>query len=168
MLVVVLCAGCSGMAGEPPELDYTPSVKSVDDARVEARELSSHLLDMTGIQGWVSEPGPGVSTCPADPDKERLYRMRHPWSIAEVSDATLEEGMANLRQGLLDEGWELVVEEEINDAYNSPRLLFESKSVEYAVDITLAVGGSDRSRLDITTVSACFSTPDGESPSGEF
>ncbi|MGK5531450.1 hypothetical protein [Streptomyces sp. URMC 129] len=156
------------MTDDPAELDYTPTVKSVDDARVEAGELSSRLLDMTGIQGQVSEPGPGVSVCEADPDMERLYLMRHPWSISEVPVETLEEGMANLRQGLLDEGWELVVEEEVNDAYNSPRLLFENKSVEYAVDITLAGRGGDRPRLDVWTVSACFSTPEGESPAGEY
>ncbi|GAB2924804.1 hypothetical protein [Streptomyces mayteni] len=144
------------------------TVRSVEDARADARGLSSSILDLSGVQGRVSEPGPRVTTCEEDPDRERLYRIRHSWSITETSAESLAAGMDRLRSQLPQEGWEVVEEGELNNAERTPRILFENNEVEYAANVTLEGGDSDAPLLVVTLVSACFSTPEGESPRGEF
>jgi hypothetical protein len=168
VFLAAICMGCSGMDDAPPELDYTPTVKTVDDARAEARDLSSMLLDMTEIQGEVTQAGPGVSVCEADPDKERLFKMRHPFGISGVPVETLEAGMERLREGLSREGWEIIEDDVLNNDDRSPRILLENTEAEYAVEVILAGRNGDRPQLEIRTVSACFSTPEGQSPSGEY
>ena len=157
------------MDEDAAELDYTPTVKSVDDGRTETRDLSNSILSLAGIQGDVTEPNPGVSACEADPDmEENLYKMRDGWSIYGVPVATLEEGMRNLRRELPRQGWEIVEEGELNNAERSPRILFENDDVEHAVDIVLYGNNDDEPMLSATVVSACFKTPEGESPRGEY
>lgn len=161
--------GCStvddAQQGEPAN---SPTVWSVDEARAEARTLSSTILDLTGVQGRVSEPGPRVSTCEEDPDKERLYKIRHSWSISDASGDSLAAGMDRLRTELPRDGWEIIEDGELNNEERTPRVLFENGDVEYAANVQLEGRDSDAPLLVVTLVSACFSTPEGESPRGEF
>ncbi|MDT0310299.1 hypothetical protein RM780_25605 [Streptomyces sp. DSM 44917] len=150
------------------QLDYTPTTKSIDRARSEARDLSSYLLDSTGIEGEISEPGPGVSVCEADPNDVSLYTMRHPWTIYGVAVEVLERGRDNLREQLLQDGWEILVDEEMNNQDRTPRLLFESRETEYALDVRLTHREGNRPQLVITAQSACFRTPEGETREGEY
>jgi hypothetical protein len=78
-----------------------PAIKSADEGRQEAAEISSAILDAAGIRGEVTEPGPGVSDCPGNDratGNDRLFLMRHPWSIYGLPTAKLEEGLDNLRR----------------------------------------------------------------------
>lgn len=169
ILVATLSVGCTSMTDEGGELDYTPTVKSVEDGRSETRDVSSRILDLAGIQGEVSEPGPGVSTCEADPEMEdNLYILRHPWSIHGLAVEALEEGMDNLRRELPRRGWRILEEGELNNAVRSPRILFENRDVEFAANIVLRGKGTDDPMLEVTVVSACFRTPEGESPRGQY
>ncbi|TDC21666.1 hypothetical protein E1265_17435 [Streptomyces sp. 8K308] len=168
----LLIGGCSDVP-DRSNSDSEPSdettVKPVDDARAEARRLSSDMLDFTGIQAQVSEPGPGVSVCAEDPERERLYKIRHAWSVYGVPSADLEQGMDRLRGALLEHGWVIVEEGELNNAARTPRILFENTSLAYAVNVELVAGTEDyEPMLTVDLVSACFSTPEGESPRGEF
>jgi hypothetical protein len=169
ILVAAMSMGCTVMTDEDNELDYTPTVKSVDDGRAETRDVSSRILDLAGIQGEVSEPGPGVSTCDADPDmEENLYIIRHPWSIYGLPAEKLEEGMSNLRRELPRRGWEILEEGELNNTARSPRILFENRDVEYAANVVLRGKDTNEPMLEVTVVSACFRTPEGESPRGQY
>ncbi|MDT0321546.1 hypothetical protein [Streptomyces millisiae] len=169
---LVLSAASVGCASvdDPQSGGATPSptVRSVEDARAGARDLSSTILDLSGVQGRVSEPGPRVTTCEEDPEKERLYKIRHSWSISETSGESLAAGMDRLRMELPQEGWTIIEDGELNNAERSPRVLFENADVEYAANIQLEGQHSDAPLLVVTLVSACFSTPEGESPRGEF
>ncbi|MFC9064754.1 hypothetical protein [Streptomyces harbinensis] len=168
-IIASLATGCSSVLGSNSgKLDYTPAVKSVEDARAEARDISSQLFDIASVRGETSEPGPGVTTCEADPDMERLYTMHHPWSISGVSRDVLREGMERLREQLPQEGWEIIEEGEANNANRSPVILFENRDVEYAAHVMLRGKTDDDSMLHVTVVSACFSTPEGESPKGSY
>ncbi|MGW3297407.1 hypothetical protein ACWC9S_25890 [Streptomyces xiamenensis] len=163
------CMGCSVM-DEPgkEQLDHTPTVSSVDDSREAARQLSSRLFDIISVQGEASQPGPGVTICEEDPDKERLYKIHHPWSISGVPREALREGMERLREALPQEGWTVVEEGEANNANRSPMMLLENTDVEYAVYVTLAGKTDADSLLLVSLTSACFSTPQGQSPKNEF
>ncbi|WP_059011576.1 hypothetical protein [Streptomyces specialis] len=155
------------MSGQDGESQAAPTVKSVDDARAEASDVSSRILDVAAIQGQVSEPGPGVGICEDDPEKERLYTMDHPWSVSGLPRRTLEEAMDRLRAELPREGWEILEDGELDNANRTPRILFENTRIEYAAHVTIE-GGDDDPRLHVSLVSACFSTPEGESPRNEY
>lgn len=99
---------------------------------------------------------------------ERLYTMHHPWSVSGVSRDVLREGMERLREQLPQEGWEIIEEGEANNANRSPFILFENREVEYAAYISLMGKRDEDSLLHVTVVSACFSTPEGESPKGSY
>ncbi|MFD5321700.1 hypothetical protein [Streptomyces sp. NPDC127098] len=167
-LATLTTAGCAAVANEDTQRDSPYTVKSVEDARQETRELSSMLLDLTEIQGQVSEPGPGIDLCEEDPDRERLYTVYHAWSVRGVSAETLETGMAQLRDELINRGWEVVEDGELNNADRTPRVLLENPDIEYAVNVELPGRTRGEPRLSVNLASACFSTPEGESPRGEF
>ncbi|MDT0310029.1 hypothetical protein RM780_24185 [Streptomyces sp. DSM 44917] len=151
---------------EPPG-DNTPTVKAVDNARSEARDLSSRLYEWTGIEGRTTEPGPVVSNCESDAHDETLYVMRHPWTIYDTAAETLERGFNNLRDRMEQEdGWELRVDEVENNQDQTPHLLFVNRDLEYAVDVWLTGRNGDNPQLEIWTQSACFRTPDGETRNG--
>lgn len=169
MGIVSLATGCSSvLESNSGKLDYTPTVKSVDQARADTRDVSSRLFDIISVQGDASEPGPGVTECEADPDMERLYKINHPWSISGVPRETLREGMERLKEQLPAQGWEILEEGEANSANRSPVILFENRDVEYAAHVTLMGKTDEDSLLHVFIVSACFSTPEGESPSGQY
>lgn len=169
IVIASLATGCSSVLGSNSgKLDYTPTVKTVQDARADTRDVSSRLFDIISVQGEASEPGPGVTTCEADPDMERLYKMHHPWSISGVSRDVLREGMERLREQLPQEGWEIIEDGEANNANRSPVILFENRDVEYAAHVTLMGKTDEDSLLYVFLVSACFSTPEGESPKGSY
>ncbi|MEV8113990.1 hypothetical protein AB0O69_03755 [Streptomyces xiamenensis] len=168
LLLTSLVMGCSAVLDSGNGLDYTPSVKSVAGARSDAEEVSSRLFDIISVQGEASEPGPGVTECEADPEMERLYKINHPWSITGASRETLREGMDRLREQLPAEGWEVIEEGEANNANSSPVILFENRDVEFAAHVMLRGKTDEDSLLHVSLVSACFSTPEGESPSGSY
>lgn len=159
-----LTGGCASVSGES-ERQY--SEKTVDAARAEAKDISSNVLDIVAVQGEVSEPGPGVDVCAEAPDSDRMFKIYHAWSLSGVPRHLLEEGMDRARNSLPGEGWEIAEDGEKNNANRSPRILFENREVEYAINMTL-VGSGDDSLLSVSLVSACFSTPEGESPKGSY
>ncbi|GAA2039303.1 hypothetical protein GCM10009757_00200 [Streptomyces cheonanensis] len=167
--VVVLFSGCQAMAEQQEsELGYTPSIKSVDQGRVDAKGISSRLLDITELRGETSEPGPGISSCQVDPKKERLFKVSHFWSVTGLAREELAEGMDRLRRTLPQEGWEIISDGEMNNANRTPEILFENTDVEHAVNVTLRGKTDEDSTLYVAVVSACFSTPEGESPKGSY
>ncbi|WP_181727457.1 hypothetical protein [Streptomyces sp. PT12] len=164
---VTLLGGC-GIMSDGSAAENTPrTIRSVHDARQMTRDISSGLLDTIAVQGRTSEPGPGVSLCEEDPERERLYKMKHTWSLSQVSRADLEQGMDRLRQELPRQGWELVGDGVVNNANQSPYVTFDNTDIEYSVNVRLATTPDDDPMLVVTVVSACFSTPEGESPRGQ-
>lgn len=146
-----------------------PAIKSADEGRQEAAEISSAILD-AGIRGEVTEPGPGVSDCPGNDratGNDRLFLMRHPWSIYGLPTAKLEEGLDNLRRELPRQGWEIIEDRRADSPDRQPVVLFENRTLEYAAHVSLIGPDSDDPRLHVSLVSACFSTPGHESAKNE-
>ncbi|WP_030726366.1 hypothetical protein [Streptomyces sp. NRRL F-2890] len=143
--------------------------KPVETARQETRALSERLLELAAPAdgATVTDPGPGVDMCEEDPERERLFTMYHAWGLHRLPSQELEQAMDRLRQGLPAQGWTVVEDGVLANANRSPHLLLENAALHFAADITLA-GRGDSSQLQITLQSACFSTPEGESPRGEF
>ncbi|MGW7296033.1 hypothetical protein ACWGIB_27060 [Streptomyces xiamenensis] len=143
--------------------------KPVETAREETRALSERLLELAAPADGaaVTDPGPGVDVCEQDPERERLFTMYHAWGLHRLPRQELEMAMDRLRQGLPAQGWTVVEDGVLTNANRSPRLLLENAALHFAADITLA-GRGDTSQLQVTLQSACFSTPEGESPRGEF
>jgi hypothetical protein len=157
----------NGQNGESDKPSEPSTVKSVDDARSQSRGIASRILDTTGIRGNVTDPGPGVSACSEDPEMERLYLMRHPWSIYGLPRETLDEGMNRLRRELPKQGWRILEDGELDNPDRSPRILFQNTDLEYAANVTIE-GGQGDPLLHFSMVSGCFSTPEGESPRDEY
>lgn len=143
--------------------------KPVEMAREELRALSDQLLELAAPAdgATVTDPGPGVDVCADDPDRERLFTLYHAWGVHRLPRADLERAMDRLRQHLPAEGWLVTEDGVLNNANRSPRLLLEHPGLHTAADITLA-GRGDDSQLRVTLQTACFSTPEGESPAGEY
>ncbi|PJE94462.1 hypothetical protein CUT44_30035 [Streptomyces carminius] len=152
---------------EKQELDYEPHVISVQDARSQAENISSRILDMMRIEARVTEPGPGDSICSVDPNKERMYIVRHPWAVYDVPNSTLEAAMENLRSGLPEDGWSIVKDGRANSEDRQPVIHAENDELQYTLMISWA---QDRGKpqISVTLASACIKTPEGESSQGEF
>lgn len=171
-LLSLMLMGCSGEMNSHDrvhELGYVPAVLGVQEARDRASELSSRILDLMGVKGKVTEPGSGVSVCPADPEKKRLYRIRHPWALYGASDASLGEGMENLRKGLSEDGWKIISDETAESRDQDPVIRAEHEEMKYALDVVWERKTAEHEpQISVTLLSACFKTPEGESPQGEY
>ncbi|WP_146252327.1 hypothetical protein [Streptomyces carminius] len=151
------------------DLGYVPTVVGVQEARDRTGELSSQVLDAIGVKGKITEPGPGVSVCPADPKKEKLYRVRHPWALYGIPDSSLEKGMANLREKLPKNGWKIIADREAESEDRDPVIHAEHEEMRYALDVVWERETAEHDpQISVTLLSACFETPEGESPQGEF
>jgi hypothetical protein len=166
LIVLLGVAGCSDVSGQSEEPAEPPRVMSVDAARAEIRGISTGIREATGISGQVDDNGPGVSTCADDPERNRLFLMRHPWAIYGVPRETLEEGMDGLRRELPEQGWEIVEDRVLDTPDRTPEMLIETRDGEYGAIVNIE-GGGDDPRLVVSLSSVCFSTPEGESPRRE-
>jgi hypothetical protein len=164
--ILLFVAGCSDVSGQSEEPEEPPRVTSVDAARAETREISANIMEATGINGQIDDSGPGVSTCEEDPERNRLFLMRHPWAIYGVPRETLEEGMDGLRRELPEQGWEIVEDRVLDTPDRTPEMLIETRDGEYGAIVNIG-GGGDDPRLVVSLSSVCFSTPEGESPRRE-
>lgn len=64
---------------------------------------------MLKIKGKVTNLAPMASSCDVDDGDTKKYRsVRHPWSIYDVDNKTLEKGMNNLATQLPKQGWRIV------------------------------------------------------------
>ncbi|MEU7040105.1 hypothetical protein AB0A77_03480 [Streptomyces varsoviensis] len=154
-----ISAGCSQV--QEDKLNYKPVDRDTAIAKKETNAVSSQLLDMMGIKGKVTEGGPGLSRC-EDDGARNLYLVRHPWSLYEVPNETLEKGMANLRKQLPEHGWKILKDGKANSKAQDPEILAENKKLQHAAHITWMRDSADgKPMIHISVVSACFRTPGG-------
>ncbi|GLV73711.1 hypothetical protein [Streptomyces hygroscopicus] len=106
---LMLTVGCSSMDGNSSGLEYEPQVRKSRAVEEEVGTLSSRLLEMLKIKGKVTDLAPMASSCQVSDDATKKYRsVRHPWSIYDVDNKTLEKGMNNLAAQLPKQGWRVV------------------------------------------------------------
>jgi hypothetical protein len=149
-----------------------PTTLAVDRARTQANHLSSQVLDLIGIkEGKVAGGGAGVSLCDEDP--EHLYRMRHPWSVHQVSEDRLKEGFQRLRKTLPGHGWKIVEYGPDSSKAKVLELTADSTSGPFSLNAVLVVSTPTHPdetdpKIEVTVVSGCFRAPEGTDLSKEF
>jgi len=106
---LMLTVGCSSMDEKSSGLDYEPQVRKSGAVEEEVGTLSSRLLEALKIKGKVTDIAPMASSCDVSDGNTKKYRVvRHPWSIYDVDNKTLEKGMNNLAARLPQQGWKVV------------------------------------------------------------
>ncbi|CAM5472892.1 hypothetical protein [Streptomyces narbonensis] len=171
LCLTTLVTGCSmNDSGGADDLGYTPTTLGVEDARKRTKQVSSQIFDMIGLPGAASTPvGPGASTCPED--REHLFKIRHPWSVYDVSEEELKQGFERLRQALPAKGWKVVSYGPNNSKAKSLELLAESEKEHFAVKAELWVGSTDpkkKNLIGVSVVSGCFRAPEGTDLKGLY
>ncbi|MEU2449805.1 hypothetical protein ABZ605_07075 [Streptomyces sp. NPDC012765] len=149
------------------ELNYEPARMDPGPARTKTKQVSSRLLEMTGVKGKVSEPGPSVSRC--SEYGEDLFATEHPWSVYEISDAQVEEGMQNLRKALGENGWKITKDGQANSQAQDPEIYAENKAEQFDVHVTgRRKTETGQSMLLFKVVSACFRATSASDLDGQY
>ncbi|MCP9987004.1 hypothetical protein LUX01_10125 [Streptomyces sudanensis] len=161
-MLSALTAGCANTKG----LDYTPVRMDPGPARVKAKEVSSRLLEMTGVKGKVTEPGPGISRC--DEYGDDLFSTSHPWSVYGLTDDQVDAGMRNLRKTLGTNGWKITKDGKAPSKNQDPEIYAENKSEQFALHVTAYKDGGDQTMLHFKVVSACFRAESTSALDGEY
>jgi hypothetical protein len=164
--------GCSSMDGNS-EKDPGSSLRTreVEAAREDAKSVSSQLLNVLGLSGKVTEPGPGVSPC-EDSSSDTRFTIKHPWSVYDVPVPDMEAAMERLRDGLPERGWEIVSYGPDKSPARNLRLIadYEHGDKQFSVNVRLLdERGKDNgqtSMINVSLVSACFQVPEGKKVEG--
>ncbi|MFE9929349.1 hypothetical protein [Streptomyces sp. NPDC005533] len=162
-LLSTLSVGCSNVK----ELNYTPARMDPEPARTKTKQVSSTLLEMTGVKGKVTEPGPSVTRCREYGDD--LFSMSHPWSVYEITDEQVDTGITNLRKALNENGWKITKDGKANSEAQDPEIYAENDAEQFALHVT----GSKKSATGnpmilFKVVSKCFKAESAKALDGEY
>lgn len=159
----VLSVGCSNMK----EINYTPVRMDPDPARKKAKMVASRLLEMTGVKGKVTEPGPSISRCREYGDD--LFSTSHPWSVYGLTGEQVDTGMANLRKGLNENGWKITKDGKANSKAQDPEIYAENNDEQFAVHVTgIKQTAHGDTMLLFSVVSKCYRAASAASLDGEY
>ncbi|MGW4202205.1 hypothetical protein [Streptomyces sp. NPDC004726] len=147
--------------GESDNPVPSSGTSTLDDATQETKKVSSDLLDLIGVKGKVSEPGPGVTECGDGKDREKYYQMRHPWSLRPASGGQLGDVMERLKAELPKNGWKVVHFKQDNSPNKNLRLIADHDERRFSVSIVHMVKDNPP-YLSVTVVSGCYQVPDGQ------
>lgn len=163
-------AGCSGVSkSDTGKIGYKPAALDVDEARKKARDVSGQLVKIIGVHGKLTEPGPSISTCEDAPASAELYATRHPWSVYDITEEELLQGMNNLRNRLPDHDWHIVKDGKSHSKAQSSEILAENKTEKFAAHFTaLRKTASGDTMISVTVVSACYRAPAGTDLDREY
>ncbi|GLF97561.1 hypothetical protein [Streptomyces yaizuensis] len=134
---------------------------SIDDATTATKQVSSEILDLVGVKGDATEPGPRVSECGGDRDRETYYQMRHPWSLVPAPGQRLDGVMERLRDELPKHGWKIVQFERDNSRNQNFRLTADHDDRKFSVRV-VHLAKNEPPQLSITIVSGCYQVLDGQ------
>ncbi|MFF4602706.1 hypothetical protein ACFY12_08130 [Streptomyces sp. NPDC001339] len=159
-------AGCSSVTDSGKEPAYTPEVRQISEARKEAKDISSNLFDAIGLQGRISQPGPGVSQC-GDKGPAKFYTIHHPWSLSGVSVEDMKQAMARLKENLPKNDWKIVSYGPDKSPSKSLELIADSTKRKFSVNIRLLdrtqrASSNAPSMIYVDLTSACFQVPEGK------
>ncbi|OKH92078.1 hypothetical protein AB852_26890 [Streptomyces uncialis] len=133
----------------------------VEDATRDTRKVSSDLLDLIGVKGKVTEPGPRVGECGDGQDRETHFQMRHPWSLTPASGKQLDGVMERLRERLPEQGWKIVQYERDTSRNKNLNLTADHDERKFSVNV-VHLARNEPPALSVTVVSGCYRVPDGE------
>ncbi|MFB7374380.1 hypothetical protein ACFC0D_31600 [Streptomyces sp. NPDC056222] len=137
----------------------TAEVRDSDQVRKGVRQTSSHILDMTGLKGKVTKPGPLPLPCDSYEPEGQVIQMRHNWSIYDLPFEELEKGYATLRTAFTKNGWKIVSDGPDTSKAKTPTMVADSPDGEHSADVRLMDNRKAKdptSVLAVTVVSGCF------------
>ncbi|WP_432753154.1 hypothetical protein ACE1OA_20005 [Streptomyces sp. JL2001] len=132
-----------------------------------AQQTSSRILDMTGLKGTVTKPGPLRLHCDDYEPEGRVVQMRHNWSVYDLPFEELEKGYAHLRTALTEDGWRIVSDGPDTSKAKTPTMVADAPGGDHSAEIRLMDNRKDEdptSVLAVTVVSRCFQETPGASP----
>lgn len=138
--------------------------RSIDDVDAETKKISTQVFDIIAVKGKASMAGPGVSSC-GEQDREKFFKMRHPWSVTGSSNEELKKAMTRLKEELPKQGWEIVSYGPNTSRNKSLELLADHTKEKFAVNVVLMEqhnSNDDPPLLAVSVVSACYQVPAGE------
>ncbi|MET9699326.1 hypothetical protein ABZY31_20695 [Streptomyces sp. NPDC006529] len=138
-----------------------------EPARKKTKQVSSALLELAGVKGKVTEPGPSLSRCREYGDD--LFSMSHPWSVYEISDEQVDTGMQNLRKALGENGWQITKDGKAASEAQDPEIYAENKAERFAVHVTGSrKSATGKPMLLFKVVSLCYRAASASSLDGEY
>ncbi|MEU8757610.1 hypothetical protein [Streptomyces sp. NPDC048659] len=159
--------GCSMSNGGEAKAEGTKvvGVRDQDEVNAETKKVSSEIFDLIGVPGTTSKGGAGVQPC-EDRDRERFYKMFHPWSLTAKTDEELAQAMERLKAALPQRGWKIVKYGPDSSASKSLELTADNDERKFGLHVSFwrkdSGGDKNPPMLKIDVVSGCYQVPDGQ------
>lgn len=145
----------------------TAEIRDAAQVKAGVQQTSSRILDMTGLKGTVTKPGPLPLPCDDYEPEGRVVQMRHNWSVYDLPFEELEKGYAHLRTALTEDGWRIVSDGPDTSKAKTPTMVADAPGGDHSAEIRLMDNRKDEdptSVLAVTVVSRCFQETSGASP----
>lgn len=155
-LALTILTGCSMNSDATPIVGTSTSM----DAANATEKVSSDIYDLIGVKGRASDSQSGVLECPGK-DREKYFRIFHPWSFYPASASDLEKAMKNLKAELPRHGWKIVEYGPNNSKAKDISLTADNDQKKVGVNIVQMLK-NDPPKLSLTVVSGCYKVPDGQ------
>ncbi|MER0246632.1 hypothetical protein AAHZ94_32605 [Streptomyces sp. HSW2009] len=142
-------------------------VRRVSDTEDETIRVSREILNVAGVKGKMTEPGPFTGKC-AGRDPEKNYRIIYFWSIWDAPIQDLKQGMENLREKLPGKGWNIRSYGPDTSKSRSLELIADFGRKKFTVMIHLydesknPAPKAPESIISVALSSACYQVPEGE------
>ncbi|MDQ8707882.1 hypothetical protein RCO28_36250 [Streptomyces sp. LHD-70] len=147
--------------------DSDITTRKVDSAREDTEKISRQILDLSTLDGKVTEPGPSVAPC-SGKDSDKFYVIEHAWSVYDVPVPELEQAMDRLKSELPKHGWEITKDGSDSSKAKSREILanIPSKKISASMRLLDRRGRSKNpSMISVHLNSTCLQVPDGDTVS---
>lgn len=154
------------------ELGYQPKVRKVGHSEEEVNKISHAVLSWMDAEGKTTEFGASGGTCDAvDPNFEKYYSVRHPWSIIRLESGTFKNAMENLRQQLPKHGWHITKDGKTNSPARNPEIIAVQPKSHHTMVIEWTKNRAEKKgkteSIIVRVNSRCYRAPQGTDLSEE-
>ncbi|OEJ96060.1 hypothetical protein [Streptomyces thermolilacinus] len=157
-ILLITLTGCD-MNEEPNKVPFVGTSTSIAAAN-DLEKVSSDIYDLIAVKGEASDTQAGVMNC-AGRDREKYFRVFHPWSFYPASPDQLDEAMQQLKQELPKNGWTIVRYGPDRSLSKNLTLTADNDERKSSVEITQDAK-NDRPKLSLMLVSGCYEIPAGQ------
>jgi hypothetical protein len=160
-LAFTTLTGCS-MTDNDNGSDKVPSAgtSTSSEAADAVEAISSGIYDLIGVKGKSSDSRATVTEC-SGKDRNKYFRILHPWSFTPASASDLEVAMARLKTALPKHGWKIV--EYGPDTSKNKNISLTADNEEKKAGVHIVQMAKDNPpMLSVDVVSGCYKVPDGQ------
>ncbi|WP_236242274.1 hypothetical protein [Streptomyces sp. CC228A] len=144
------------MNEEPNNVPFAGTSTS-SAASDQLEKASSEIYDLITVKGETSDSRAGVMDC-AGKDREKYFRVFHPWSFYPSSADQLDQAMEQLKQDLPKHGWKIVQYGPDRSRNKNLTLTADNDERKSSVKITQDAK-NDRPKLSLMLISGCYQIP---------